>query len=123
MAKYRKILVAYDGSESAKNALAIASQMARENKSWIKVVAVLPGYQGDLELVGVKNIRETMEGTGRELLAEAQRIADAGDGRDSFTGSESAPSVDRRRRTRRASTAADGAGSALAAFATRLFEV
>jgi nucleotide-binding universal stress UspA family protein len=79
MAKYRKILVAYDGSESAKNALAIASQMARENKSWIKVVAVLPGYQGDLELVGVKNIRETMEGTGRELLAEAQRIADAGD--------------------------------------------
>lgn len=79
MAKYRKILVAYDGSESAKNALAIASQMARENKSWIKVVAVLPDYQGDLELVGVKNIRETMEGTGRELLAEAQRIADAGD--------------------------------------------
>lgn len=79
MAKYRKILVAYDGSDSAKNALAVASQMARENQSWIKVVAVLPGYQGDLELVGVKNIRETMEGTGRELLAEAQRIADAGD--------------------------------------------
>jgi len=77
--KYRKILVAYDGSESAKNALAIASQMARENKSWIKVIAVLPGYQGDLELIGVKNIRETMEGPGRELLAEAQRIADAGD--------------------------------------------
>lgn len=79
MAKYRKILVAYDGSESAKNALAVASQMARENKSWIKVVAVLPDYKGDLELVGVKNIRETMEGTGRELLAEAQRIAAAGD--------------------------------------------
>lgn len=77
--KYRKILVAYDGSDSAKNSLAVASQMARENKSWIKVVAVLPGYQGDLELVGVKNIRETMEGTGRELLAEAQQIADAGD--------------------------------------------
>jgi nucleotide-binding universal stress UspA family protein len=79
MAKYRKILVAYDGSESAKNGLAIASQMARENKSWIKVIAVLPSYQGDLELIGVKNIRETMEGPGRELLAEAQRIADAGD--------------------------------------------
>ncbi|NTV13972.1 MAG: universal stress protein [Desulfobulbaceae bacterium] len=79
MAKYRKILVAYDGSPSAKNALAIASQMARENQSWIKVIAVLPSYQGDLELIGVKNIRETMEGPGRELLAEAQRIADAGD--------------------------------------------
>lgn len=79
MAKYRKILVAYDGSPSARNALAIASQMARENKSWIKVIAVLPSYQGDLELIGVKNIRETMEGPGREMLAEAQRIADAGD--------------------------------------------
>lgn len=79
MAKYRKILVAYDGSESAKNALAVASRMARENQSWIKVIAVLPGYEGDLELVGVKNIRETIEGSGRELLAAAQRIADAGD--------------------------------------------
>jgi nucleotide-binding universal stress UspA family protein len=79
MAKYRKILVAYDGSKSAKNALVIASQMARENKSWIKVIAVMPSYEGDLELVGVKNIRETMEGPGRELLAEAQRIADDGD--------------------------------------------
>jgi nucleotide-binding universal stress UspA family protein len=79
MAKYRKILVAYDGSKSARNALAIASQMARENNSWIKVIAVLPSYEGDLELVGVANIRETMEGPGRELLAEAQRIADAGD--------------------------------------------
>jgi len=79
MAKYRKILVAFDGSGSARNALAIAGQMARENKSWIKVIAVLPGYEGDLELIGVKNIRETMEGPGRQMLAEAQRIADAGD--------------------------------------------
>jgi nucleotide-binding universal stress UspA family protein len=79
MAKYRKILVAFDGSKSARNALALASQMARENKSWIKVIAVLPSYEGDLELVGVKNIRETLEGPGRALLAEAQRIADDGD--------------------------------------------
>ncbi|MBU0482225.1 MAG: universal stress protein [Proteobacteria bacterium] len=79
MAKYRKILVAYDGSKSARNALAIASQMAKASKSWIKVIAVLPDYQGDLELVGVSNIRETIEGPGRKLLAEAQQIADDGD--------------------------------------------
>ena len=53
MAKYRKILVAYDGSPSAKNALSLASQLAREDKSWIKVLAVVPSYQGDLELIGV----------------------------------------------------------------------
>jgi len=79
MAKYRKILVAYDGSKSARNALTISSQMAKENKSWIKVIAVLPSYEGDLELIGIKNIRETMEGPGKELLAEAQRIANDGD--------------------------------------------
>jgi nucleotide-binding universal stress UspA family protein len=76
MAKYRKILVAYDGSASARNGLAVASNLAKEDKSWIKVLTVLPGYEGDLELVGVSNIKETIEGPGRKLLKEAQEIAD-----------------------------------------------
>ncbi|HCC54190.1 MAG TPA: hypothetical protein DEQ20_04580 [Desulfobulbaceae bacterium] len=76
MAKYRKILVAYDGSPSAKNALSLASQLAREDKSWIKVLAVVPSYQGDLELIGVSDIKEAITGPGLELLAEAKLIAD-----------------------------------------------
>lgn len=76
MAKYRKILVAYDGSPSAKNALSLASQLAREDKSWIKVLAVVPSYQGDLELVGVSEIKEAITGPGQALLAEAKRLAD-----------------------------------------------
>jgi nucleotide-binding universal stress UspA family protein len=76
MASYRKILVAYDGSATARNALAVASHLAKEDKSWIKVLSVLPEYSGDLELVGVSNIGETIEGPGRKLLAEAQEIAD-----------------------------------------------
>jgi nucleotide-binding universal stress UspA family protein len=76
MAKYRKILVAYDGSPSAKNALSLASQLAREDKSWIKVLAVVPSYQGDLELIGVSDIKEAITGPGLELLAEAKQIAD-----------------------------------------------
>ncbi len=76
MANYRKILVAYDGSSTARNALAVACFLAREDKSWIKVLTVLPGYTGDLALVGVSNIKETIEGPGKRLLAEAQEIAD-----------------------------------------------
>ncbi|KPJ98958.1 MAG: hypothetical protein AMJ60_06595 [Desulfobacterales bacterium SG8_35] len=76
MANYRKILVAYDGSASARNGLAVATHLAKEDKSWIKVLSVLPGYTGELELVGVSNIKETIEGPGKKLLAEAQEIAD-----------------------------------------------
>jgi len=76
MARYRKILVAYDGSASARNGLAVASHLAKEDKSWVKVLTVLPNYEGDLELIGVSNIKETIEGPGKKLLAEAQAIAD-----------------------------------------------
>jgi nucleotide-binding universal stress UspA family protein len=77
LARYRKILVAYDGSDSARNALSLASQLAREDKSWIKVLAVMPPYEGELELVGISNIKETINGSGQKLLAEARAIADA----------------------------------------------
>lgn len=79
MAKYRKILVAYDGSPSARNALTEACRLAKADKSWIKVLAVLPTYEGDLELIGVSRIGETISGPGQTLLSEARAIADAAD--------------------------------------------
>jgi len=75
VANYRKILVAYDGSATAKNALAIGAEIAKSEKSWIKVLAVVPAYNGDLELFGVGNIKDTIEGPGQELLAEAKSLA------------------------------------------------
>ncbi|MDH4320530.1 MAG: universal stress protein [Desulfobulbaceae bacterium] len=75
MAKYRKILVAYDGSSSAQSALSLASQLAREDKSWIKVLAVVPTYAGDLELIGIPDAKETITGPGERILAEAKAIA------------------------------------------------
>ena len=75
MSRYRKILVPFDGSASAKNALSLACRLAGKEKSWIKVLAVFPTFQGDLELVGVRNLRETIDGPGEKLLAEAREIA------------------------------------------------
>lgn len=75
MANYKKILVAYDGSSSAATALGIAAELAKADKCWIKVLAVVPPYTGDLELIGVSNIKETIEGTGRDILAEAKELA------------------------------------------------
>lgn len=75
MGKYRKILVAFDGSESSKNALRQAIALARSEQSWIKMVAVMPMYEGDLELVGVSNIGDVVKGPSEKLVNAAQEIA------------------------------------------------
>jgi nucleotide-binding universal stress UspA family protein len=76
MGKYKKILVPYDGSVSSKNALKQAIKLSETEKSWIKVLAVVPSYEGDLSLVGVSNIKAAMEGPTEQLLDEAKAIAD-----------------------------------------------
>ncbi len=74
---HNKILVAFDGSKSSKNALRQAIALAEREQSWIKVLAVVPDYEGDLELVGVSNLKETLQGPKDKLVAEAQEIADS----------------------------------------------
>ncbi len=76
MAKYRKILVAIDGSESSKNALKQAIKLANDEKCWITVVSVVPPYEGELELVGVKNIRAAIRKPCEDALSEAEKIAE-----------------------------------------------
>src|SRR4030067_3817651 len=75
MAKYRKILVAIDGSEASKNALKQAVKLANDEKCWITVVSVMPPYEGELELVGVKNIRAAIKKPCEDALVEAEKIS------------------------------------------------
>lgn len=77
MGRYRKILVAFDGSPDSKNALRQAIRLAGAEGCWIKVLAVAPSYEGDLELVGVRNIGEVVKGTAEDLLSDAEDIARA----------------------------------------------
>ena len=76
MGKYRKILVAIDGSESSKNALKQAIKLAYDEKCWITVVSVVPPYEGELELVGVKNIRAAIRKPCEDALVEAEKISE-----------------------------------------------
>ena len=69
MGRYRRILVAFDGSDSSKNALMQAIRLAETEKSWIKLVAVVPSYEGDLDLTGVRNIDDALKGPARSYLA------------------------------------------------------
>jgi nucleotide-binding universal stress UspA family protein len=76
MGLYRKILVAFDGSESSVNALHQAFTLANDEKSWITVATIVPSYEGDLDLTGVKDIHKTLLHTGEEILSKARAIAE-----------------------------------------------
>jgi nucleotide-binding universal stress UspA family protein len=77
MGRYKKILVAFDGSESSKNALRQAIALAGAEKSWIKALAVVPSYEGDLELVGVSDIENVLKGPVEKLVRSAEEVARA----------------------------------------------
>ena len=72
MGNFSKILVAFDGSESSRNAL--SQTLAKFEESWIKVLIVVPAYEGDLELVGIHDIEGLLRGPTEELTREAREI-------------------------------------------------
>lgn len=75
MARYQKILVAFDGSASGENALRQACRLACDEKCWIRVVTVVPPFEGELELTGVGDFREAVLRPARALVARAEAIA------------------------------------------------
>ncbi len=77
MGRYRKILVAIDGSESGRHALKEAFRLAADEKSWITVVSVVPPYEGELELIGIKSIAQAMRQPCERALADAMDLAKA----------------------------------------------
>ncbi|MFA6001424.1 MAG: universal stress protein [Thermoleophilia bacterium] len=72
MGSYSKILVAFDGSESSRNAL--SQTLSKFEESWIKVLIVVPAYEGELELVGIHDIQSLLRGPTKELTQAAQEI-------------------------------------------------
>ena len=75
MGRYRKILVAVDGSPSGFHALRESFKLASDEKSWITVIAVTPSVEGDLELVGVRDIKAAMKHPYEKALEVAREIA------------------------------------------------
>jgi nucleotide-binding universal stress UspA family protein len=75
MAKYRKILVAFDGSKTSKHALRQALKFDPYEQKETIVLTVNPPYVGDLELIGVSNIQDVLRGQREKILSEAGEIA------------------------------------------------
>lgn len=76
MGRYRKMLVAVDGSTPSMHALRESFRLATNEKSWITVVSVVPGYAGDLSFVGIGNVMASLRKPCEEALARAEKIAE-----------------------------------------------
>ncbi|MEJ2695785.1 MAG: universal stress protein [Candidatus Sulfobium sp.] len=74
MKGYRKILIAVNGS---KDTLTQGLRLAHNEKCWVTVVKVLPPYDGDLELVGIKNLDDVLNGDAGKELQEIRKVADS----------------------------------------------
>ena len=79
MGKYKRILVAVDGSEPSLHALSEAFKLST---SWVTVVAVTPFYEGDLRLLGVPKSDRLIREPCETALAQAEEMADGGRGAD-----------------------------------------
>lgn len=74
MKGYRKILIAVNGS---KDVLTQGLKLAQEEKCWVTVVKVIPDNEGDLNLVGVRNIQSVLDSGASKALAEINETAKA----------------------------------------------
>jgi nucleotide-binding universal stress UspA family protein len=77
MGRYRKLLVAFDGSETSEHALRESFKLAVNEGSWITVVSVVPPYSGDLDMVAVGNVISAMRKPCEDALLKVKEIAGA----------------------------------------------
>jgi nucleotide-binding universal stress UspA family protein len=75
MALLRKILVAVNGSGPSLNALREGCRLSRAERARLMAVTVAPPYEGDLSLVGVRNLQGIMDEPWDKTFAASKRVA------------------------------------------------
>jgi len=80
MGRYRKILVAVDGSESSVNAFRQACKVVREDKSWVTVVTTIPTLQDQFATLNVREkAAKALRSEGEGILAAIRKAAEEED--------------------------------------------
>ncbi|MEW6002367.1 MAG: universal stress protein [Nitrospirota bacterium] len=74
MKDYRKVLIAVN---SSRDVLVQGLRLVNSGKCQITVVRVIPPYEGDLSLVGVKNIKDVLDGGTEGFISEVKEVAEA----------------------------------------------
>jgi nucleotide-binding universal stress UspA family protein len=73
MKDYRKILIAMNGS---KDVLVEGLKLIGPEKSLVTIVKVSPPYEGDLSLVGVRDVGQVLNGISERTVTEIKHIAE-----------------------------------------------
>lgn len=72
MKGYRKLLIAVGSSkEVIKQGMALAAK----DKSWVTILKVLPGYDGDINLTGIKNIEGALTSDSDKIRSEIEKFS------------------------------------------------
>jgi nucleotide-binding universal stress UspA family protein len=74
MRGYRKVLVAVNGSLDV---LKKGIDLAQDEKTWVTVLKVIPPYDGDLNLTGIKDIGDVLDSGAGKTLAGITATAEA----------------------------------------------
>jgi len=76
MGRYRRILVAVDGSDSSKNAFRQACRIAFMDKSWLTVITTIPPYEDLFQIPSIQEkVSRALREEGEKVLAGIRKIA------------------------------------------------
>jgi nucleotide-binding universal stress UspA family protein len=76
MEPYKKILAAVDGSEASLHALNEAVRLSYWMRGSVRVISVVPPYEGDLRFAGVRDIKALMREPCETVLAKIKKTAE-----------------------------------------------
>ena len=74
MKGYRKVLVSLNGN---KGVLDYGISLAGDEKTWLTVVKVVPQFEGDIDLTGIKKIEDSLDSGSRHIANEIESTARA----------------------------------------------
>ncbi|MBF0458273.1 MAG: universal stress protein [Nitrospirae bacterium] len=72
MKGYRKLLIAVG---SSKEVIKQGLELAAKEKSWVTILKVLPGYDGDINLTGIKNIEGALSSDSDKIRSEIEKFS------------------------------------------------
>jgi nucleotide-binding universal stress UspA family protein len=73
MKGYRKVLIALNGNREV---LEQGIKLAQDEKTWITVVKVVRPFEGDLNLTGIKNLRDVLDDGSAKAISDINTVAE-----------------------------------------------